>query len=725
MEARFILRPLASAARPKQYLEPIDITDEIIRPPRIVARVERDDWSWGKIAFGDIRLTVRDRGRLYSGPTATASIFNYATKNGVELTIEYPTTRGGDKYTTIWRGEVTGKAGNTRPQSGRSEIYARSKEVQLKEGVIAVNEISDGDIMLSALKAIFQKPTLLAEVGPLAIEESDGVYIGDPINGGTIIRNAGRLYGREYRSFSAEGEEVQFFTAPRDIEIEDMVENILQLWDSTISYIPSANNEAGGMEIRPRGGGAVIGPTLTEIINVETEAYGGEQVLNNILINSGLTRDQRIVQSFSPTSAQVYGERRKKINLRWIQNEQDARAIGLNLVTRLANPRHRLRFTISPWALGSPSEIVAGRRINVDIKAIAEGGFVHGSGTTPSGRYVRARHSIYAGEYWIEEVEWQPYQDMVVVQLRAVGNPVVKAPPRDEPLPPSPVPIETGSGRDREEPEDGGEGLGPGDIDGALIAPGAIGPRIISPSEIWDGKWFPGQIDRDGKPLPETLPIDDDKFEPETIEPVKIIPNTIPDRKLNVIIRPARLIRAGYIVGYSEFTGIPVPAADEPRDWYVYAERIEAVEGEAGPPYRRVANLGLYYMGAFRAPRDLPRWFDRRDNTRRDMGGNIATTPEPIPEERPGGSIFDTGVDPFAIAMLRYWPGITTDPGLDGPDPNAQAYVLFQNTLFLEPFASTIAEEQIRINPLIEIYDAGPPTRTQPPLPKPAIPPSN
>lgn len=458
MRARFLLNWLPNET--SDAAGEIDITDRIIRPPHIISRVERDNWSWGITASGSLVLRIADPRGTFAPASETSSVFNYAGEDAAEIIVAYADDQRGEDYTNIWKGLVTAKGSSFSPASGTSKIYARAPDASLKDATTPTSVIARADDMPSLIHNIFQQQDILEIAGRLTIRVVDGVYIGDPVDKGVVIEDSTAI-------------SVDPLNAPTIA----VVRTFLQMFDSVMAYVPSIDQT----EIHPRGAGETLARPLRRILKIREENSGEEQIYNRIIIETGES-GKGVIQVDSTASQEKYGLRTLQMNLAFLQSAAAARTIAENLIEKIARPRARLVVQINVWELGRPADIVLGRNVNVDIPAATEhGSLVHGGGFAPVGRYAEARHKAYKGVYWIEYIRWEPETDTATLQLRNIPGAAFPSNLYGE-----------GPGAVSGE-------IAPGSITGAQIADGAItqakiAAGAIGGDQIEDGTLTAAQI---------------------------------------------------------------------------------------------------------------------------------------------------------------------------------------------------------------------------------------
>ena len=506
MRARFLLRPLANqpSDATRNYLPTIDITDAVINRPKIISRVERDWWSWGVLATGSLLLKIADPNRLYAGPGAPSSVFNYGGMDGAELTVEYPTTQSGQAYAAIWRGQISGRGSSYSVRSGTAELLAREITALIREITIPAASLAPAKSIQDLLNAVFDTPglptlryTKSTIEDALQIRDTQEIII-DPLN-----RNA-----------------------------LNVVELALRMADATLSYNAAANE----MEVHPRGGGETIKDTLTEFLKITSENPGEEQIYNRIIIQNGAGGRRGIVQTDSAASQQEYGLRSLSLNLRFLQSATEGRSVGEYLITRLNTRRPRVTLQLPVWSITNPADLIPGRNVMVDIPPQAPyGGLRHGGGRAPVGRYQEARSAAIRGTYWIERIEWEPESDTVVATLRLIAGAGVPA---------------DGFGEGEAAALGGGTVIAPGSLTSIFFADGAVGPRELADGAITRPKIADGSIT--GAQVADNT-LSGNKFADGTITSQQLAPGALQEGRV-LLAQPTQVFTALRWVIHTDIT---------------------------------------------------------------------------------------------------------------------------------------------------------------------------
>lgn len=648
MEARVIVR---AAQRDGGSRSDIDITDSL-RSAAIVSQSERDDWSWGVHAPGYCRLKIADRQGRFLPTGETSSEFNYDEKTNAEVHIEYPDLQGGSNYGAVWSGDITAKDDDNVIETGTSALFARTYDHILADAVTETDAVTDNDAWSGAIIDIFQEVAIRDKVGQL--RGISRPYRGDPITGGAIVQDAGAIFRRRHVVFRADDRVVAFYTAPQNVPSISLIRTFLRMFDSTLSVASAGRRRA--VEIAPRGGGQPIGRTLSDILTIRGLSSGNEQVINRVILSTGLTQSAAIVQVDAPSSQRKYGIKTTRINLRFLVNREACIEIGRNLLARLAFPRQKISVDIGAWALGPPSELQAGKVVDIDIPpSVPLAAARHGSGMFPEGvPRSDTRHRAYRGRYWIERVNWNIEADSATVELRESSTQLAD----------TLVHTLIGNGRAIFGPSgiipDASPG-DPGDDDISDVPP-AGAPDLIETPDIMDGSLgppvFTGRnynnlifrgLDLDTADF-ANQGIERDNIEDGGVSVAKIPDGAITEAKVFEFVRPKRLIFSIILNFGGEFnpdvrvpsvltTHVELPQLTHNRLWEIWCEQGGGDLSDAGD-LDNFANFGLFLQGTINTReirsgfpyallvREPMRYYDRvlMEVTQRDLNGVSATS---------------------------------------------------------------------------------------------------
>ncbi len=389
--SRFLIEiaPLGGAGA---FLDWEEVQEFTLGGMELTQRAERTAWNYGVIRFGDARIRLADPYGKWAPPMFPNSKFAIGGQEGSKFRVRFPSTRGGDIDTTIWRGTITSKASMTGWAKGETLLQARPINSIYKDAVIQGGNIVSGNGITEILTAIYN----IKVIDDLFDQHQES--LGSPGAVSLTVSDESELTGDGF-------------------EVLEVLENILKPLDGLVSYDMNGNVPLiftrGTM---PDGYGTVA---LDHVIDIMEVSMGVEQVFNEIVVETGLTGNDETVTEQNTLSIEQFGLRSTTINLKWVKSRDVAISVAKYLLSRLSYPRQMLKVLVDAWAI-PPANVFVGQHLELNLHQNTPERTGWGQGGYSKLRLKPNRIPSFSGTWYIEVAKWKLDDDTIELTLREV-----------------------------------------------------------------------------------------------------------------------------------------------------------------------------------------------------------------------------------------------------------------------------------------------------------------